>query len=155
MGNYHAAPKHRQRRRASPPCAACAPFSLDLWPVMTTQELVAERRANDSAVLVLIQTIQSDVTDMKHDLNEHINTEPKEWGQVLSNLLTQAFPDGDPDGHRRDHEIRMKLAEEKAAFWAKMAYEIKKWGLIGFLLWAAKTLVEAGALWVQQGGHFK
>lgn len=109
----------------------------------------------DPALLALIQTIQHDVNDMRGTLRAHIDTEPKEWATVLSALMNKSFPNGDPDGHRRAHEIRMKLAEQKAEFWAKMAYEIKKWGLIGFGLWAFKTLLEHAALWIQSGAHIK
>lgn len=122
---------------------------------MSSTNPSAERRADDSVMLALVQTIQADITDMQTTLKAHVETEPKEWAKVLSDLMNKSFPDGDPDGHRRDHETRMKLAEEKAAFWAKMTYELKKWGLIGFVLWAIKTLVEAAALWVQHGGHIK
>ena len=114
-----------------------------------------DRRTTNTAMLELIRTIQQDVTEMRLELNNHIQTEPKEWATVLSALMNKSFPNGDPDGHRRDHEIRMKLAEQKAEFWAKMAYEIKKWGLIGFSLWAVKTLLESAAVWIQNGAHIK
>jgi hypothetical protein len=114
-----------------------------------------EAQSNNEVMLALVQTIQKDVSDMQATLKAHIDTEPKEWAKVLSDLMIKSFPDGDPDGHRRDHETRMKLAEEKAAFWAKMTYELKKWGLLGFILWSLKTLIEAGALWVTTGGHIK
>ncbi len=114
-----------------------------------------DSNVNDGAILALIQTIQADVTEMKGTLHAHIETEPKEWAKILTDLMVKSFPDGDPDGHRRDHETRIKLAEEKAAFWAKMAYELKRWGLIGFTLWALKTLIESAAVWIQHGAHIK
>ncbi len=106
-------------------------------------------------MLLLVQTIQADVTEMKDTLHSHISTEPKEWAKALSDLMVRAFPEGDADGHRRFHEANIKAAEKKAEFWSKMTYEITKWGLIGFLLWTLKTLVEAAAVWVQHGGHVK
>lgn len=115
----------------------------------------SDARTNDAAMLALIQTIQEDVTEMKSTLTGHIATEPKEWAKVLSELMVKAFPEGDADGHRRFHEANIKSAEQKAAFWAKMTYEITKWGLLGFLLWTLKTLVEAAVVWIQSGGHIK
>ncbi len=109
----------------------------------------------ESAVLLLVQTIQTDVHEMKDTLKKHIETEPAEWAAQLRDLMNDAFPAGDPSGHRRFHEAQIKSAEDKAAFWAEMRKSITKWGIFGFTLWAIKTLVEAGALWIQHGGHIK
>jgi len=111
-----------------------------------------DRRTPD-VLLVLVQTIQSDVHEMKETLTNHIETAPKEWVQVLEELAKKAFPKGDADGHRRFHEASIKSAESRAQFWEKMAQEITKWGLIGFIFWVLKTLVEAGAIWLQTAGH--
>ena len=88
-------------------------------------------------------------------LHDHISTEPKEWAKVLSDLMSKSFPDGDPEGHRRYHEAILKEAEKKAEFWVDMSDKLKKWGLIGFALWAIKVLVEAAAIWIQNGAHIK
>ena len=106
-------------------------------------------------MLALVQTIQGDLNDMKLSLNNHISTEPKEWARVLSDLMAKSFPEGDPDGHRRFHEASIKKAEDSAAFWHDMRKSAARWGLVGFTLWALKTLLEAGALWVQNGAHLK
>jgi hypothetical protein len=56
--------------------------------------------------------------------------------ESVHHALDAAFPDGDPEGHRRHHEAVIKKAEESAEFWATMRKEIGKWGLIsviGFL----------------------
>jgi hypothetical protein len=112
-------------------------------------------RQNDAVILELVRTIRDDVADMRGTLQSHITTEPKEWAKVLSDLMVKAFPEGDADGHRRFHEANIKSAEKRAEFWTKMTYEITKWGLIGFLLWTLKTLVEAAAVWVHHGGQIK
>lgn len=97
--------------------------------------LLAERRANDSAVLVLVQTIQADVADMQLTLKNHIQTEPKEWAKVLSDLMNKSFPDGDPDGHRAAHEAQMRAIQDRAAFWRTMRIEITKYGILGVIGW--------------------
>ena len=116
---------------------------------------MSDARQNDTAMIALIQTIQDDVKSIQSALTTHLNTEPKEWAKILSDLMIKSFPQGDAEGHRRYHEATIKSEESKAEFWAKMTYEIKKWGLIGFSLWALKTLIEAAAVWIQHGAHIK
>jgi len=106
----------------------------------------SERRS-DEPMLVLVQGIQYDVHNlqrdveaMRTDLANHISTEPNDWAKALSMLMADAFPEGDAEGHRKIHEANIKAAEDKAAFWSKMTYELKKWGLIGFTLWAICAL---------------
>lgn len=59
---------------------------------------------------------------------------------AVKEAMASAFPDGDPDGHRRHHELVIKRAEAQAAFWDKMKVELGKYGLLGFLGWAAYSL---------------
>lgn len=54
--------------------------------------------------------------------------------------FSKAFPNDDPDGHRRFHEAEIRRAEARAEFWEKMRFEVVKWGLFGFLGWAAYQL---------------
>lgn len=54
--------------------------------------------------------------------------------------LASGFPDDDPAGHRRYHEAEIKRIERRADFWAKLRLELAKWGLIGFVAWAAVAL---------------
>jgi len=120
-----------------------------------TQTHEAASAATSAVMLALVQTIQADITDMQQTLKTHIETEPKEWARVLTELMTSAFPEGDPDGHKRFHEASIKKAEDSAAFWHDMRKSVAKWGIVGFAIWVIKTLVEAGALWIQHGGHIK
>jgi hypothetical protein len=63
--------------------------------------------------------------------------------------MADAFPEADPVGHRKHHEAVIKAAEDRAAFWAKMRFELTRWGLIGFVAWAGTQLWQAAL----QGPH--
>jgi len=101
----------------------------------TPSTLLAERRANDSAVLMLVQAIQADVTEMRDTLHNHISTEPKEWAKVLTDLMIKSFPGGDADGHRAAHEAQMRAIQDRAAFWKTLLAEVTKYGILGVLGW--------------------
>jgi hypothetical protein len=91
-------------------------------------------------LLSLVQNIHDNQLELQKTLNRHIQTEPEEWAAALRSLMNDAFPEGDADGHRMAHEAQMREIENRAAFWEKMRFEIMKWGLIGFLGWAAVQL---------------
>lgn len=114
------------------------------------QEHLPERRTETSALLVLVQAVHDDVKLVHGDLEnfnkrfgEHMATETLELTKVMERLLTSAFPEGDATGHRKHHEAVIAKAEARAAFWRKMAEEITKYGLIGFLGWLAVTAWQA------------
>lgn len=114
-----------------------------------------DRRTTDTAMLELIRTIQQDVTEMRLELNNHIQTEPKEWAIVLGNLMKASFPNGDADGHRRFHEANIKAAEERAVFWADLRRSVTKWGVFGFLGWILLRLGDGFLAWLQHAVHVK
>lgn len=89
------------------------------------------------------------VHDKQMEMNGKLEAVPTDIAHALAILMKDAFPEGDPDGHRKHHEAVIKAAEAKAEFWEKMRYEIAKYGLIGFLVWAG------GYLWLGllQGPH--
>jgi len=86
-------------------------------------------------MLTLLQTIHEDLQKVKQTLDDHINTEPSEWAAVLEGLSKRAFPEGDPEGHRKYHEDEMKYMEARADFWKKMLFEVTKYGIFGVLGW--------------------
>lgn len=96
----------------------------------------ADRR-DDSVVLAMMQTIHADVKAMDAKLTDHINTEPDEWMAVMRKLQEDAFPAGDPEGHRKAHEEQMQSIHDRAEFWKKMAFEVTKYGVLGVLGWLA------------------
>ena len=84
-------------------------------------------------LLSLLQTIHADVQEVREEqkkqgqaLADHIATEPEEWAAQLSGLLAEAFPDGDPEGHRKYHEETIKAMEARSEFWKKMLFEVTK-----------------------------
>jgi hypothetical protein len=98
-------------------------------------------------ILPLLETILKDVQDVKADqksmgatLTAHIETEPEEWAALLTTMTECAFPDGDPEGHRKYHEETIKALEARSEFWKKMLFEVTKYGLFGVLGWLAYTV---------------
>ena len=71
------------------------------------------------------------------ELKKHIDAKFTE----THDMLKSAFPNGDFDGHRRDHEVRMKAASEREAFWSDIRKKIATgviWGaflLMGTAAW--------------------
>lgn len=104
-----------------------------------------DRRAPSSELLILVQ----EVKDNQVQIAAKLEAVPTDIATALAVLMRDAFPEGDPDGHRKHHEAVIKAAEAKAEFWEKMRYEITKYGLIGFIAWAG------GYLWlgILQGPH--
>ena len=99
---------------------------------MEPQDLAA---ADRSALMLLVQTIHTDVRSMRTDLATHIANEPEDWARVVRKISEDAFPDGDAEGHKKAHEAEMAAIMNRAEFWKKMAFEITKYGLLGLLGW--------------------
>lgn len=115
-----------------------------------------ERRAETSALLALLQTVHDDVkklqqnnVDLDHKLTQHMTEETMELAAEITKLMADAFPEGDPKGHRKHHEAVIAKAEARAAFWKKILEELSKYGLLGFLGWLV-TLAWSGFI---QGPH--
>ncbi len=104
---------------------------------------VIERRHGPSELLELVRIIHDNQLAIDAKLTHHMEIETQELAQTIAKLMSEAFPEGDPDGHRRHHELVIKQAEESAAFWKTLRIEIAKWGLIGFLGWAVYALWNA------------
>lgn len=100
-----------------------------------------ERRRNPSPELMaLVRTIHDAQLALDSKLSNHMTTQKTELAETIASLMAEAFPEGDPSGHRRHHELVIKRAEEQAEFWQKMRLELAKWGLIGFIGWALVQL---------------
>ena len=101
-----------------------------------------ERRDN-TALFTLVTTILTEQRDIDKKLMAHINDEAVNFERVVSQAMAMAYPAGDAEGHRRNHELAIKLAERKVEFWEKMKIAVSSWGLIGVL--------GAMVLWVWAG----
>lgn len=90
-----------------------------------------DRRKPSAELLLLVQEVQGNQIEISNKLD----AVPGDIAAALSILMKNAFPEGDPDGHRKHHEAVIKAAEEKAEFWKKMRISVSTWGLLGVLGW--------------------
>lgn len=106
-------------------------------PEPTPIDTFVERRKDASqAVLELIASLKTQVDQV----NTNLLSYRQEQKDDLEAAMIRAFPDGDPEGHRRHHEAVIRAAEARAEFWTKMRFELFKWGMFGFMGWAAVQL---------------
>ena len=96
----------------------------------------AKDRRKDDAVLLHIQELQATTKELAAKMAYHHAVFREEVEKSVERVYVSAFPDGDPDGHRRHHELVIKREEERVLFWTTMKNELAKWGLIGFVGWA-------------------
>jgi len=102
-------------------------------------------RRKDSPMPVLLELVRQVHESQKNldkRLTRHMTDETNELALAVSKLMREAFPEGDPEGHRRHHELVIKQAEEKAKFWQEMRVAGAKWlglGVLTFLAGAAWT----------------
>ena len=101
---------------------------------MTTPPI--DRRSTSQEMLLLVQQVHESQMAMDIKLTKHMDSETHELAEAIAALMKEAFPAGDPDGHRRHHELVIKAAEEKAEFWLKLRTALAQYGLLGFAGWA-------------------
>lgn len=142
-------------------------FSGDeLKPIDTSE--VQVRRASDASLEIIahkVSRIAQEFTEHKHEsakaidrleqsmrythatLTESIQKAAQAAKSAEESVKTNveeamqsAFPYGDSDAHRKVHESYIKEAEDRAKFWRKMQEELMKYGLLGFIGFAAVAL---------------
>lgn len=87
--------------------------------------------------------------DKRHDENKAAQADTAEKvEEAIRGIeeLRKAFPEGDPDGHRRYHEtiIRKNLAREK--FYQELTAHLVKggaWALLVFIAWASWLAIKS------------
>jgi hypothetical protein len=112
---------------------------------MTTQDQApnpaVERRQRESdSILLHIQEMQTAIKEIKNSITYHHGIFEERVEKAVVKVYVSAFPDGDPDGHRKHHELVIKREEEKVAFWQEMRVAGAKWagmGVLSFLALAA------------------
>ena len=102
----------------------------------------SDRRGSDymQTVLSLLNRIHDSHVELDKKLTKHMTEETDELAKAITKLMGDAFPEGDPDGHRRHHELVIKQAEEKAKFWSEMRVAAAKWAGLGLLAFAATSM---------------
>ena len=100
-----------------------------------------ERRQSESASILLhIQEMQTNIKELSAKMNYHHAIFREEVEKSVERVYISAFPEGDPDGHRKHHELVIKREEERVVFWTTMRTKLAEWGLIGFAGWAVYYL---------------
>lgn len=81
----------------------------------------------------VVHQVQRELGQVSESLKQHINDDKE--------LCVNAFPDGDPDGHRRAHEAAIKLAEERAEFMRRMRIKAGEMTVWAFLICLVTMIV--------------
>ena len=70
-------------------------------------------------------------------INELLDEKIRSGHEDLKRLMISGFPDDNPVTHRIAHESMMRQIEARAQFWEKLRFELIRYGLLGFIGWAA------------------
>lgn len=101
-----------------------------------TRERRAGQLSEEKAKQMIDEAVRQAIDSHDQDMREFIKAEMAE----LSKLIRSAFPDGDPDGHRRAHEEEIASAKRWTAMKVAVMEKVVTggvWGLISFLALAA------------------
>lgn len=116
------------------------------WDGMTDRR--QEKRANDNEPLTKGE-FEKRIAGFRHYTAEAINTrfalfEEKLLSRIeeLDKTLKSGFPDGDPDNHRRDHETRIRLENEKAELYKSIREKVIASGVWGMCVLLAMAIWE-------------
>ena len=88
-----------------------------------TSILQSVQRLNDK--IEAMQDVRNDLRDIKRTLTEHIDEE--------NNMCKAAFPDGDPDDHRKFHEALIRKADNERELILEAKKKMLGWGLTALL----------------------
>lgn len=87
-----------------------------------------------------VERVEARTSGQEKAFAEHLAEGPGKLAEAIEGALNRGFPDADPEGHRAVHEADIQRAKDRAEFWNRMNYEITKYGLMGFIGWAAYVL---------------
>jgi hypothetical protein len=82
-----------------------------------------------------VSELHKKVHDFDGKLSIHMEQESETLVNTVNELVAQAFPEGDADGHRRHHEAVIAAAENRALLYRQLQVKLAEWGLIGFVGW--------------------
>jgi len=108
-------------------------------------EKFSDRRKDSPmpVLLALVQKVHESQKELDRKLTKHMTEETDELAKAITKLMAEAFPEGDPDGHRRHHELVIQQAEERAKFWHEMRVAAAKWAGLGLLAFLASAVFVA------------
>ena len=114
--------------------------SSDFTPLAKTFK---DRRQDSPmpVLLELVKQVHESQKTLEAKVTNHMTNETAELASAITKLMKDAFPEGDPDGHRRHHELVIQREEERAKFWQEMRIAGGKWaglgvlGLLATLVW--------------------
>jgi hypothetical protein len=98
-----------------------------------------ERRSADRGAFALMLKEANQKLNHVLTQNGELSAQVKALSEQV-NHLSQGFPRGDADSHRRYHEELIAQIQQRGELWGKLRYELVKWGLLGFAAWAAYAL---------------
>lgn len=113
--------------------------NMDLFPPLSEQSIVTLVQLIHHDV----KTVRANMGELSSKLDGHLKEENIQLAEAIANVLDKSFPQGDALGHKKHHELSIKAAEDRAAFWSKMRFELSRWGLIGFIGWVVYSLWKA------------
>lgn len=108
-----------------------------------------DRRQPSDTLVLMVKQVHEHQMALDAKIDTHMRELKQGYTEAVAQVLKDAFPDGDPDGHRRYHEASIKKAEEQAEFWTKMKVELAKYGLVLFLGWILYAAGQALLTWIQ------
>jgi len=101
------------------------------------EQMVADaRKTCPEEVVALLQIIASRQTEVlsRVDSNERkFETHLLEERERIDRILSDAFPNGDPNGHRKAHEIMIQSETERAKFYSDLRNELFRRGIFWIL----------------------
>jgi hypothetical protein len=104
---------------------------------MPSQPFTPDRRADDRALIMLVQQVHDNQQALDGKLTQHMTDETRRLAEAVADILKRSFPEGDADGHRKAHEQQMQTIAARAEFWKKLSFEVSKYGLVGLVGWLA------------------
>lgn len=101
---------------------------------------IERRQTESNSMLLHIRELQVNVKALDEKMTYHHGVFREEVEKSVERVYATAFPDGDPLGHRKHHELVIQREEARVKFWNEMLLGASKWagmGVLAFLAHAA------------------
>ena len=104
------------------------------------QEIIVTEEYTGPNRRVYSKTLEQLEVDIKAMLKDHEDRERAWINKIVSDLKTEAFPEGDLTGHCGYHESKIRAAQAEAEFWKTAKEEAIKRG-VGGIIAVLKTVL--------------